>query len=119
MLFANPFNPSDLALQILEESLYIEKPDHEILSPPLSPGSRTLCIERECTRRCFWLIQCMGWINGIYTYRPLRPRSVEMMRQVRLPSDETSFELVVPVQISGDYHLSLHSNGELPIATFH
>jgi hypothetical protein len=35
----------------------------------------------------------MCWINGIYTYRPMRPRSIDLMRIVRLPVDEMSFEL--------------------------
>ena len=96
------FHPIDLALKILEESLDVSRADEPSLTtPPLSPGSRTLCIERECTRRCFWLIQVMCWINGIYTFRPMRPRSVDLMRRVRLPADETSFELAVPVQGPG------------------
>ncbi|TCD60647.1 hypothetical protein EIP91_009734 [Steccherinum ochraceum] len=92
----------DLALKIMEESLDVSRADEPSLTtPPLSSGARTLCIERECTRRCFWLIQLMSWINGIYTFRPLRPRSVELMRHVRLPVDETSFELAVPAQGPG------------------
>ncbi|PSR72826.1 hypothetical protein PHLCEN_2v11323 [Hermanssonia centrifuga] len=93
----------DLALQLLEESLELNKPDDPILSSLSSPEARQFTTDRECTRRCFWLIQCMGWINGIYTYRPMRPRSVELMRQVRLPVDETSFELAKITQEPGKY----------------
>ncbi|PCH44218.1 hypothetical protein WOLCODRAFT_138836 [Wolfiporia cocos MD-104 SS10] len=85
----------DLALRVLEESLEIHIPDERwrrTASPP-APDALDTYIARECARRCFWLIQCMGWINAIYTYRPMRPRSVEMMTTVRLPIDETTFEL--------------------------
>ncbi|THH27475.1 hypothetical protein EUX98_g6726 [Antrodiella citrinella] len=96
----------DLALKIMEESLDVSRADElSLTTPPLSPGARTACIERECTRRCFWLVQVMSWINGIYTFRPLRPRSVELMRHVRLPVDETSFELAVPVQAGEFMHI--------------
>ncbi|EMD39062.1 hypothetical protein CERSUDRAFT_112754 [Gelatoporia subvermispora B] len=84
----------DLALQVLEESLEVNQLDSVVVAR--THGSDTnILIERECTRRCFWLVQLMSWINGIYTYKPLRPRSVELMRQVPLPVDETSFELTV------------------------
>ncbi|CAL1714711.1 unnamed protein product [Somion occarium] len=88
----------DLALQILEESLDIANPDQDQRSPASGPADRSRSIQRECTRRCFWLIQLMSWINGIYTFRAMRPRCVELMRQVRLPCDETSFELAVENQ---------------------
>ncbi|OCH93645.1 hypothetical protein OBBRIDRAFT_885316 [Obba rivulosa] len=84
----------DLALQVLEESLEVHQPDSVILARALALDTNIL-IERECTRRCFWLIQLMGWINGIYTYKPLRPRSIDLMRHVPLPADETTFELTV------------------------
>ncbi len=83
---------ADLALRLLEESLEVHKPDDEVQHTPSSP-SVDFYIERECARRCFWLIQVMGWINGIYTYRPMRPRSVQLMESIRLPVDETTFEL--------------------------
>lgn len=87
----------DLALRVLEESLEVHVPDDKARRPasPTPPDSLDMYIERECSRRCFWLIQLMGWINAIYTYRPLRPRCVEMMATVRLPIDETTFDLAV------------------------
>ncbi|GBE86576.1 hypothetical protein SCP_0904550 [Sparassis crispa] len=88
----------DLALQLLEESLSVHKPDEPInsaLSQSASSDSLNVYIERECTRRCFWMIQCMDWVSGIYIYRPMRPRNVELMHYVRLPIDETNFELTV------------------------
>lgn len=50
-------------------------------------------IDRECARRCFWLIQLMAWISHIYTHRGVRPRMAELANLVRLPIDETTFEL--------------------------
>ncbi|KZT65657.1 hypothetical protein DAEQUDRAFT_768711 [Daedalea quercina L-15889] len=81
----------DLALKVLEESLEVEKPDDQVQG--LTDGDLDFCIERECTRRCFWLVQCMGWISGIYIYKPVRPRSLEMTKKIRLPIDETTFDL--------------------------
>ncbi|KAI0704283.1 hypothetical protein BC835DRAFT_1262153 [Cytidiella melzeri] len=83
----------DLALQLLEEGLVVSRPDYQLLSTLPPAEARHFITERECIRRCFWLIQTMCWINGIYTYRPMRPRSVDLMRIVRLPVDEMSFEL--------------------------
>ncbi|KAH9839837.1 uncharacterized protein C8Q71DRAFT_830386 [Rhodofomes roseus] len=80
----------DLALKVLEESLEVEKPDDQVRG---RTDDLDFCIERECTRRCFWLIQCMSWISGIYIYKPVRPRSVDMTKKVRLPIDETTFDL--------------------------
>ncbi|KAI0091685.1 hypothetical protein BDY19DRAFT_931771 [Irpex rosettiformis] len=83
----------DLALQLLEEALVVSRPDYQLTSTLASAEARQFITERECIRRCFWLVQTMCWINGIYTYRPMRPRSVDLMRIVRLPVDEMSFEL--------------------------
>ena len=52
-----------------------------------------LFIERECTRRCFWLVQLMAWVSHIYTHREVKPRMVQLADVVRLPIDETTFEL--------------------------
>ncbi|TFY68498.1 hypothetical protein EVJ58_g964 [Rhodofomes roseus] len=81
---------ADLALKVLEESLEVEKSDDQVRG---RTDDLDFCIERECTRRCFWLIQCMSWISGIYIYKPVRPRSVDMTKKVRLPIDETTFDL--------------------------
>lgn len=83
----------DLAMQFLEGTLQVTQPDEALAAGVVPANMRNFTVERECVRRCFWLVQTMFWINGIYTYRPLRPRSVELMRQVRLPGDEASFEL--------------------------
>lgn len=84
----------DLALKVLEDALDVHRVDSQSPTPGLSPiEARQYNIERECTRRCFWLIQSMEWVNGIYTYRQMRPRSVELARILPLPVDENSFEL--------------------------
>lgn len=84
----------------------MEKPDDQVQG---RTDGLDFCIERECTRRCFWLIQCMSWISGIYIYKPMRPRSLEMTKKIRLPIDETTFDLAAhwssasewPLQYSG------------------
>ncbi|KAI0924578.1 hypothetical protein AcW2_005430 [Taiwanofungus camphoratus] len=85
----------DIAMTILENDLEVHKPDDRLHRNSASLDYHDTYVERECTRRCFWFIQCMSWINGIYTYKPMRPRSVELMPYVRLPIDETNFELTV------------------------
>ena len=81
-------------MDVLEEALEVAKFDNtRVLGTHDDIKSRQFRIERECTRRCFWLIQCMHWINGIYTYRAMAPRSTELMKIIPLPMDEDSFEL--------------------------
>ena len=85
---------SDVAMKVLEDAQDLQKThDPELLATLQGVELTQYLIDRECTRRCFWLIQCMGWINGIYTYKPMRPRSVELMKVVPLPMEENSFEL--------------------------
>ena len=93
---------ADLALKVLEESLAVEKPDDQVQG---RTDGLDFCIERECTRRCFWLIQCMSWISGIYIYKPMRPRSLEMTKKIRLPIDETTFDLAAHWSSASEYCL--------------
>ncbi|OJT01894.1 hypothetical protein TRAPUB_7671 [Trametes pubescens] len=37
----------------------------------------------------------MAWISNIYTRKPIRPRMAELAELVRLPIDETTFELAM------------------------
>ncbi|KAH9846042.1 hypothetical protein C2E23DRAFT_908072 [Lenzites betulinus] len=85
----------ELALQVLEDGLQVHHSDNT--APPSPTNSEALIefIDRECTRRCFWLIQSMGWISNIYTRKPILPRMAELADLVRLPIDETTFELAV------------------------
>ena len=80
-------------MQFLEGTLQVTQPD-EVLAASVPAGNmRDFTVERECVRRCFWVVQTMFLINGIYTYKPMRPRSVELMKVVPLPMEENSFEL--------------------------
>ncbi|TBU43512.1 hypothetical protein BD309DRAFT_864118 [Dichomitus squalens] len=87
------FRYFELALQVLEGSLEVDRPDNSAPPSPTDPGALMDFVDRECTRRCFWLIQLMAWISNIYTHRDVRPRMVELADVVRLPIDETTFEL--------------------------
>ena len=61
-------------------------------------------IDRECARRCFWLIMLMAWISNIYTHRGIQPRMAELANIVRLPIDETTFELTSLTGSASGFH---------------
>lgn len=106
MSFCDLLALADLALKVLEESLAVEKSDDQVKG---RTDGLDFCIERECTRRCFWLIQCMSWISGIYIYKPMRPRSLEMTKKIRLPIDETTFDLAAHWSSASEWHCSLRT----------
>ncbi|PIL24975.1 transcription factor [Ganoderma sinense ZZ0214-1] len=87
------FRYFELALQVLEGSLEVQQPDNSTPPSPTDSSALMKFIDRECTRRCFWLILHMEWISYIYTHRDVRPRMAELADLVRLPIDETTFEL--------------------------
>ncbi|RPD64404.1 hypothetical protein L226DRAFT_460309 [Lentinus tigrinus ALCF2SS1-7] len=87
------FRYFELALQVLEGSLHVDRPDNSAPASPSDPDAVMHFIDGECTRRCFWLMQLMAWISHIYTHRGVRPRMAELADIVRLPIDETTFEL--------------------------
>ncbi|KAI0731167.1 hypothetical protein C8Q76DRAFT_612938 [Earliella scabrosa] len=87
------FRYFDLAVQVLEGSLEVHRPDSSAPPSPSDSDGVMLFIERECTRRCFWLVQLMAWVSHIYTHREVKPRMVQLADVVRLPIDETTFEL--------------------------
>jgi Fungal specific transcription factor domain len=94
------FDPiSDLALHILD-SLGVHKPDNPTLTPVPSPEFIQASIERECVRRIFWLIHLVDLVFCIYLKRPIPPKDPSEL-QLRLPVDETSFELAVHSTLSG------------------
>ena len=66
-------------------------------------------IGRECTRRCFWLIELMVWISNIYTHRDVRPRMVELADVVRLPIDEITFELTSVTSLASTCELQFQA----------
>ncbi|OSD03104.1 hypothetical protein PYCCODRAFT_1410100 [Trametes coccinea BRFM310] len=89
------FRYFELALQVLEGSLEVHQSDNTAPPSPTDADALIEFIERECTRRCFWLIQTLAWISYIYTRKPILPRMFELADLVRLPIDETTFELAV------------------------
>ena len=86
----------ELALQVLESSLEVHRTDHVTLAPlPADSNSYLEFIDRECTRRCFWLIHIMALINNICTRKPIWPRMAELADLIRLPTNETTFESAI------------------------
>ncbi|KAF5383734.1 hypothetical protein D9615_003526 [Tricholomella constricta] len=84
---------ADLAMQIVE-SLNVYQHDYPTLTPVPSPEFIQASIEREAVRRIFWLIHLMHILASIYFKKPMEPLREHGMR-LRLPADETSFELGV------------------------
>jgi hypothetical protein len=89
----------DLALQIVE-SLGVHKPDVPTLTPLPSPEYIHASIDRECVRRIFWFIHFADLTSAIYLKSPMPPKENELV--LRLPVDETSFELAVHSTLPGD-----------------
>ncbi|KAF7370717.1 hypothetical protein MSAN_00704900 [Mycena sanguinolenta] len=82
----------DLALQIIQ-TLGVHNVDNVASAPAPTPDVIQASIERECLRRIFWVIHIMDLQVALYNQRPL-PSSEAQLR-LRLPVDETSFELAV------------------------
>jgi hypothetical protein len=60
-----------------------------------------MAIERECVRRTFWLIHLVDLLSSIFLKTSLLPNETELM--LRLPADETSFELAVHSTLPGTF----------------
>ncbi|EAU90246.2 hypothetical protein CC1G_11570 [Coprinopsis cinerea okayama7 len=90
----------DLALRIVE-ALGVHSPEHPTLTPVPSPEFISASLEREAIRRIFWYIHLLDLKASIYFKKPTTFTQVEL--RLRLPVDETSFELGVhstlPVRI--------------------
>ncbi|KAL0953614.1 hypothetical protein HGRIS_004821 [Hohenbuehelia grisea] len=108
----------DLVLQIID-TLGVHSPEHPTLTPVPSPEFIHAAIERECVRRIFWLVYVMDVMAGIYykrggdawdrasrgngapglgmslTRSPGANKFGTTEMRLRLPADETSFELAV------------------------
>ncbi|KJA23614.1 hypothetical protein HYPSUDRAFT_66286 [Hypholoma sublateritium FD-334 SS-4] len=82
----------DLALQIVE-GLGVHSPEHPTLTPVPSQEFVQRSIEREAVRRIFWLIHLLDVMASIYFKKPVTFADNEL--RLRLPVDETSFELGV------------------------
>lgn len=100
----NQHPTSDIALQILKD-LGVHKPDVPVITPVPSLEFINTAIERECVRRVFWLIHFVDLMSSIYFKTSLVPKDNELM--LRLPADETSFELAVHSTVPGIYILRL------------
>lgn len=102
-LFFSPSDPTpkaDLALQIVE-SLNVYHPEHPTLTPVPSPEFIHASIEREAVRRIFWLVHLMDVMASIYFKKNMVGLGEQGMR-LRLPADETSFELGVHSTLPGE-----------------
>ncbi|TFK32774.1 fungal-specific transcription factor domain-containing protein [Crucibulum laeve] len=82
----------DLALAILD-TLGVHSPEHPTLTPVPSPEFIQASIEREAVRRIFWLIHMLDVMDSIYFKKPITFSGQDL--RLRLPVDETSFELGV------------------------
>jgi Fungal specific transcription factor domain len=86
----------EVAITILFETLQVHKPD----PPSPTPKGFTAFIERECVRRCFWLIFVADVICTAATRNPKRFPSDNI--PIQLPIDETGFEFGIQDRIPGD-----------------
>jgi hypothetical protein len=93
----------DIALQVVE-SLNVYQPDFPTLTPVPSPEFIQNSIERESVRRIFWLIHLMSMMKGIFFKHPAGSLG-EQGTRLRLPADETSFELGVHSTLPGEFAL--------------
>jgi hypothetical protein len=91
---------TDLALKIID-GLGVHKPDHSITTSVPSPEAIQTSIERECARRIFWLIRLADLKYSIYFGTSLPSKDNEI--SLRLPIDETSFELAVHSALPGNF----------------
>ncbi|KAM5534191.1 hypothetical protein V8D89_012098, partial [Ganoderma adspersum] len=87
------FRYLELVFQILEGSLEVQCVDNSNPPSPMDPAALMKFIDRECTRHCFWLISFIRWLTYIYTHHHVPPRMAELADRMRLPIDETTFEL--------------------------
>ncbi|KAJ7043487.1 fungal-specific transcription factor domain-containing protein [Mycena alexandri] len=82
----------DLALQIVQ-ALGVYTSEHPVNTPVPTAEFTHAAIERECVRRIFWVIHIMDLQVSMYTQRPVSLSDAQL--RLRLPVDETSFELAV------------------------
>ncbi|KAJ7890675.1 hypothetical protein B0H14DRAFT_2690299 [Mycena olivaceomarginata] len=83
----------DLALQVVQ-ALGVLTSDHPVSAAIPTADSISASIERECVRRVFWVIHIMDLLQvSLHTQRPVSLSDTQL--RLRLPVDETSFELAV------------------------
>jgi len=88
-----------LALKILEEDLRVHESNTPILTPVPAPDFVFTAIDRECARRAFWVMRILYLTAYSWFYVPLPPKPMNVT--LRLPVDETSFELMVHSTLPG------------------
>lgn len=88
-----------MALNILFSVLQIEQPDKPLTTG--TPTARELneSIERECMLRCYWVIYFVDLLSTACTRLPSLFPSLDI--RIRLPVDETSFEMGVQSAMPG------------------
>lgn len=89
----------DIATKILFETLDIASPESPPLSPKPTIQEMARMTDRECARRCYWIVYFLHVLSTACT-RNVRRFSAENML-MRLPVDETSFELGIQSQTPG------------------
>lgn len=78
------------------------QPDYPTLTPVPSPDFIQNSIERESVRRIFWLIHITDIMRRVFFKQPAGNLGEQGMR-LRLPADETSFELGVHSTLPGEF----------------
>ncbi|KAK0193873.1 hypothetical protein F5146DRAFT_1032915 [Armillaria mellea] len=109
-----------LTLQLIQ-ALNVHTPEHPLLTPTPSQVYVSESLERECVRRIFWIIYFVDCIRGVYygwegggmTRSSPSGKGLsigggvmgfsEAELRLRLPADETSFELGVVHQSLPEY----------------
>lgn len=81
------------------EGLGVHSPEHPTLTPLPSPEFVQLSIEREAIRRIFWFIHVLDVMASIFFKKPVTFTDHEL--RLRLPVDETSFEMGVHSTLPG------------------
>ncbi|KAF7972764.1 hypothetical protein HWV62_17142 [Athelia sp. TMB] len=87
-----------LALQVLDE-LGVHRPDNITTSRTPSTEYIQEHIDRECMRRIFWLIHLLDLISSMF----FKVRAAPKGENLRLPVDETSFELGTHASTPAEY----------------
>ncbi|TFK51744.1 hypothetical protein OE88DRAFT_1464712 [Heliocybe sulcata] len=98
-----PVKYHDLALGILETA-GVHNPDNPVITPLPSPEHIRGSIERECLRRVFWFIYWIELLRQTYAHKSMLLRPDGQNENVRLPVDETSFELAVHITLPEYLH---------------
>jgi hypothetical protein len=94
------------------EKLGVHRPENPTSMPAPPPQFIQSYIERECARRVFWLTHLMDVKSSIYFGTFLPPKENELL--LRLPVDETSFELALHSTLPGEFPSSIvNSNSRL------